>query len=199
VRKTILGVAFFVLTPLALGASLFSLLVLSGTFAGHGEVLSETTDFRRSPKSGVQVYASLPGSVPSISAQAGTGDARPELIRQYLASYKSPLEPFANFIVEMADKYGIDYRLVTAIAQQESNLCKIIPPNTYNCWGWGVHSKGTLGFESYTEGIETVTKGIKEDYIDKGFVTTDDIMSKYTPLSPGSWAYGVDTFMQEMQ
>jgi len=99
----------------------------------------------------------------------------------------------------MADKYGLDFRLTTAIAQQESNLCKKTPAETYNCWGWGIHSKGTLGFEDYPHGIETVSRGLRKEYLDKGYLTVEDIMSKYTPLSNGSWAMGVSTFMAEMQ
>ena len=70
-----------------------------------------------------------------------------ELIRQYLVRYNSPLVGLENFMVPKSDEYGLDYRLIPAIAQQESNLCKIIPDNTYNCWGWGIHSKGTLGLD----------------------------------------------------
>jgi hypothetical protein len=89
--------------------------------------------------------------------------------------------------------------LTTAIAQQESNLCKNYPDGTYNCWGWGIHSQGTLGFSSFTEGIELVTKGLKENYIDKGYLTPETIMTKYTPLSNGSWANGVSKFLSEME
>ena len=104
----------------------------------------------------------------------------------------------AEFIVATSDKYGLDFRLTTAIAQQESNLCKYIPSGSYNCWGWGIHSRGTLGFASYDEGIDIVSRGIKSEYIDKGYVEPLDIMSKYTPLSNGSWAEGVTKFLSDM-
>jgi hypothetical protein len=152
-----------------------------------------------SPKSGVQVYASLPVKLPSVSGEIGAVDARPEIIRQYLEYYNSPLAPYSPFIVATADKYSLDFRLITAIAQQESNVCKIIPPGSYNCWGWGIHSKGSLGFSSFEEGIETVSKGLREEYLNKGYATVEDIMSKYTPLSNGSWANGVNTFLSQMQ
>lgn len=149
--------------------------------------------------SGVQVFASLPSNFPSISGEVLSADARAELIREYLQYYSSPLEPFADSIVSIADKYGVDYRLTTAIAQQESNLCKKIPEGTYNCWGWGIHSEGTLGFASYIDGLETVTRGLKMEYIDKGYTSIEEIMSKYTPLSQGSWAYGVNKFMNQLE
>lgn len=187
-KNLILTASFFFLTPLTIGISLFSLLSFN-----------EYEIPVKSSFSGIRVYASLPRIFPSIEGSYEAADARPEIIRQYLNAYGSILEPYASFIVETADKYELDYRLITAIAQQESNLCKYIPPDTHNCWGWGIHSRGTLGFSSYEEGIETVSKGLKEEYIEKGFISIEDIMSKYTPLSNGSWAAGVNLFMSDME
>jgi hypothetical protein len=190
---------FFLVTPLALGVSLFSLTALSKTQAVENKYL-EVADLNAisAPESGVKVFASLPSSFPTVSGVVAGSDARVELIRQYLADYNSPLEPYADSMVETADKYGLDYRLLTGIAQQESNLCKKIPPRSYNCWGWGIHSQGTLKFDSFEEGIEIVSAGLKENYIDKGYTTIEDIMSKYTPLSNGSWAFGVNKFMGDI-
>lgn len=148
-----------------------------------------------------QAYSSLPQVLGAFTTIVVTKDARPEITRQYLAKYNSPLEPYAAKIVDISDKYGLDFRLLTAIAQQESNLCKKIPYDSFNCWGYGVHSRGTLKFDSYEESIERVGRGIKEDYIDKGLDTPELIMTKYTPLSlenGGSWAKGVREFLTEM-
>lgn len=149
---------------------------------------------------GVQVYASLPSDFPTVSAQIVEEDARPEIIRSFLTSYKSPLTPHAALIVKTADIYGIDWKLLTAIAMKESGLCKIIPEESYNCWGWGIHSAGTLKFDSYEEGIDTVSKGIRENYVDIGLVTIEEIMSKWIPHSPnGAWAEGVKLYIAEMK
>lgn len=194
-------VLFFTITPIVIGISLFSLFSLKPkTIKPTRKVLSaQKTTTVNSTKSGVRVYASLPSNLPAISAEAETADARSELIREYLRYYHSPLENYASYIVETSDKYGLDYRLLTAIAQQESNLCKLIPPNSHNCWGWGIHSEGTLKFSSYESAIDTVALGLKEEYLDKGYTTIEDIMAKYTPLSNGSWADGVNKFMNDIQ
>jgi hypothetical protein len=194
-KNIVLIFFFFTLTPLVLGVSLFSLVSLN-KFKPGLETQVTATDINHS---GIKIFASLPSEIPTISGTANAADARNEIIKQYLSRYNSPLEPYANLLVTTADKYKIDFRLLTAIAQQESNLCKIIPPDSHNCWGWGIHSKGTLGFSSYEEAIDTVSKGLKEEYIDKGYTTPDQIMSKYTPLSNGSWASGVNTFLTEME
>jgi hypothetical protein len=184
-------VIFFTIAPITLGVSMFAIFSLE---KNNQLEITEPT------KTGIRVYASLPSEFPKVSDSIEVKDARPELVRQYLSRYNSPLVGYANFLVEKADVYGLDYRLLPAIAQQESNLCKIIPPNTYNCWGWGIHSRGTLGFDSYEEAIETVMTGLKKEYIDKGLTTPDTIWKKYTPSSPdGAWAKGVNQFMAEME
>ena len=197
-KNLILVTFFFTVTPIALGTSLFSLISLNNL---SGKEVESVTSREVSvyPKSGARVFASLPTNLPSVGGEATATDARPELVRQYLVYWDSPLEPYSDFIVEAADRYELDYRLTTAIAQQESNLCKLIPPGSNNCWGWGIHSEGTLGFDSFEEGIETVSQGLREEYLDKGFGSVEEIMSKYTPLSNGSWAAGVTKFMSEME
>jgi hypothetical protein len=195
-KNTVLVFSFFTLTPLVLLVSLFSLFSL--TKYNHTNTTTVLGVNVINP-SGLKVFASLPTDLTSTSGNVIASDAREEILKQYFDYYKSPLSPYAKKIVEEADKNELDFRLIAAIAQQESNLCKVIPPETYNCWGWGIHSKGTLGFSSYEEGIETVSKGLKENYIDKGYKTIEDIMSKYTPLSNGSWAQGVNLFISQME
>ncbi len=200
-KSIIFVITFFALTPIALITSVFALLSVSDKDNSEGNVLSyETHNLIKVPQNGVQVYASLPDNSPVIYAEPQTVDARGELIRQYLKRYDSPLVPYADYLVETSDKYGLDFRLLTAIAQQESNLCKKIPAESYNCWGWGIHSEGTLRFESFEHAIETVARGIKSEYVDKGLSSVEEIMSKWIPHSPeGSWAKGVTAFMEEME
>lgn len=146
-----------------------------------------------------QLYAALPQKSGEVLGTVTTADARPILVEQYLQRYESPLAPFAKLIVSTSDKYQLDWRLLVAIAQQESNLGKKIPLASYNAWGWGIHSRGTLMFTNWEEAIETVACGLREDYLNKGFTTPEEIMSKYTPLSDGSWAAGVNQFLGEME
>ncbi|MFH1561429.1 MAG: hypothetical protein ABID04_02520 [Patescibacteria group bacterium] len=126
-------------------------------------------------------------------------DARPLIIRDYLEQYDSPLLPYWNLIFDASQKYGLDYRLIVAIAQQESNLCKKAPANCFNCWGVGIHSRGTMCFDSYPEGIEWVADYLKEEYYLKGMTDPEEIMKKYCPLSDGSCAFGVKQFMSELE
>lgn len=144
-------------------------------------------------------YASYIEKKENYKTQIQTTDGRVANLKAFFRKYNSPLYNHAEKIVEVSDKYGFDYRLLPAIAMQESNLCRVIPHESYNCWGWGIYGNLITKFKSYDEAIETVAKGLKTDYIDKGLITASQIMKKYTPPSQGSWAHGVNTFMKALE
>ncbi|MBI2611138.1 glucosaminidase domain-containing protein [Candidatus Gottesmanbacteria bacterium] len=126
-------------------------------------------------------------------------DARPYLVERFLKKYDSPLIPHAQFLVDTADKYGLDYALMPAMAMQESNLCKKSPEDSHNCWGFGIYGEKVVKFSSYEEGIDRVGRTLKEKYLEESLTNPDLIMSKWTPRSEGSWSYAVNTFMQEIK
>ncbi len=126
-------------------------------------------------------------------------DARVAYLKSFMRKYDSELYDHAESIVASADKHNIDYRLVPAIAMQESNLCRVIPHGSHNCWGWGIYGNTVTRFSSYPEAIETVSSGLKKYYYDQGLTTPDQIMRKYTPSSNGSWANGVNFFFQRIE
>ncbi|HWS49259.1 MAG TPA: hypothetical protein VN174_04395 [Candidatus Methanoperedens sp.] len=134
-----------------------------------------------------------------IKGEVGGSDARQLIIERYLARYNSPLLPYAKKILEVSQTYGFEYYWIVAIAQQESNLCKKIPEGSHNCWGYGIHKKGTLTFENYDLALESYGEYLKRVYFDKGLNTPELIMKKYCPSSNGSWARGVRQFIEEME
>jgi len=147
-----------------------------------------------------KVYAALPEETGAVAFSIKAENSVQIIIENYLRHYKSPLLPFASQIVECSDRNGIDPRLIVAIAQQESNLGKITPPDCFNAWGWGIHARGTKCFLNWPEAIEIVVKGIAEKYCAKGFCENPCIMmTKYTPQSNGSWCFGVNQFLREME
>jgi len=194
-KRLILIVVFLTITPLMLLASAASLIALSNS----SSVLGAKSEAEDESYSGAQIYASLPATYPAISGQIIESDARPDILKNFLKKYNSPLEPLSQFIVQTSDKHQLDYRLITAIAMKESGLCKIIPEGSHNCWGWGIHSAGTLGFDSFEEGIETVSLGLKKNYIDKGYITVEEIMQKYAHPDSTTWAEGVLLYMDQMK
>lgn len=127
-------------------------------------------------------------------------DARAANLRNFFRKHDSPLFPYADIIVRESDKNNLDYRLLPGIAMQESTLCRVIPDNSYNCWGWGITGSSTLRFSSYEEAIKTVAEGIRKNYVEKrGLKTATEIMAVYTPSSSGSWAEGVNHIMNILE
>lgn len=130
-------------------------------------------------------------------------DARAELVAKFLERHNSPMQPYDYYgrkLVEIADRYHIDFRLLPAIAMQESNLCRNTNPGApNNCLGFGIHKRGTLDFDSYEAGFERAGRELKAYYIDRGLTTVELIESKYTPSSNGSWASSVNQWMAEMR
>lgn len=142
--------------------------------------------------------AILPEVLGTFTYSVKSDDAIPEIVKNYLQKYQSPLLPYADYIVTAARSRRIDPRLIIAISQQESNLCKKIPDDSHNCWGWGIHSQGTLKYNTYKEAVDAVIEGLAQNYFGKGLTTPEEIMGIYTPLSDGSWAHGVQQFLDEM-
>ncbi len=148
-----------------------------------------------------QAYASILGIFTSNEVGLESADARPILLSNFLEKHNSPLTPYdywGNYLTQLADQYQLDYRLLPSIAMQESNLCKVIPSDSYNCLGLGVHSRGTWGFKNFEENFDAAARVLKKEYIDKGYVTPEQIQTKYTPSSNGSWQFAVNHFMEKI-
>ena len=131
-----------------------------------------------------------------------TEDARATLVASFLERYNSPLQPYAYYgqvFVNLADKHEFDFRLLPAIAMKESNLCKRIPPESFNCLGFGVHERGTLTFESYEANFTRAARELKMYYIDEGLKTPSEIATKYLSGDKELWADTVNQFMTEMR
>jgi hypothetical protein len=134
-----------------------------------------------------------------MSSEISGEDARPVIIKKYLEKYNSPLAPYSDLIFQLSQDYGYEYYWIVAIAQQESNLCKKIPEDSHNCWGYGIHKNGTLRFDNYELALKSYAEYLKRAYFDKGLNTPELMMKKYCPGSNGSWANGVNQFIREME
>lgn len=195
--KILLITAWIPSAIVSIFASIFLLNYL--TSVRESDVLTHMKTQDLMARNQIHFFAALPEVLGSFSSSISSGDARPQIIRTFLRRYDSPLADYADFIVETADKYNVDYRLTAGIAMQESTGCKFIPEDSYNCWGYGIYGDKVLKFKNYKEGIETVTKGLRQNYIDDGLATPEEIMKRYTPPSTGSWKNGVEFFINKMQ
>ena len=187
-RKVFLLTAFFLLTPLILALTL-SLLTYN-SFQKNNIVA-----MGKNPK---VAFAALPDASGTLKINIVSQDARLVAVKDFFKQYHSDLLPYADEVISSADKYGLDFRLIPAIAMQESGGCKNAPKGSYNCWGFGIYAKKVTKFNNYYEAIDTVTKTLAKQYKANGLETPEQIMTRYTPGSNGSWAKGVNQFMNQL-
>lgn len=149
-----------------------------------------------------QLFAALPQSERFVSGDVIYSDARAKIIENFFENYKAPLSAYGQVFIQTADKYRLDWRLLPAIAMQESNGGKKVINNSYNPFGYGIYGNSVIRFNSWEEAIEKVGKGLRENYLNQGLKTPYQIMAKYTPPSlskNGAWAKGVSLFMEELR
>ncbi len=191
--KLLLLTIFAIITPVV-----FSLNIAAISYLSYLKDFHNPYEIMGTRKQTV-AYAALPPVQSIMQEEITQQDARVEIIRQFFERYKSPLEPYAKDVVTYADAYGLDFRLIPSIAMQESNLCLKVPEGSNNCWGFGIYGGNVRRFKDYKEGIYEVTKTLATTYKKKGLETPEEIMTRYTPGSNGSWAKGVAYFMEQLQ
>jgi hypothetical protein len=114
-----------------------------------------------------------------------------ERIRNHFEERDSELADYAEDFVSVANKYGIDYRLLPAIATYESDAGNSnFKP--YNPFGWG-----NKGFGSYSEAIEVVGKGLA-GYYAKGLDTVAEIAPVYCPPNSKNWEKNIKSIMSNL-
>jgi hypothetical protein len=188
-KKILVTVSFFVGTPLMIFLCIFYISYLHTV--KNGQVLGASS-------TGV-AYAALPPADETITATIVQEDSQTEIVRQFLEKHNSPLEPYAPDLVVAANRYDLDFRLLPAIAMQESNLCKKVPENSNNCWGWGIYGGKVTRFNNYPEAIETISKTLATKYRARGLVTPHEVGQLYNPSNTNNWAESVTHFMEELK
>lgn len=136
-----------------------------------------------------------PANSPTTIIEAKQLDKQAQILAAYLHTHNSPLEYHAQDFIDAAKQYNLDWKLVAAISGVESTFGKQIPGG-YNGWGWGVYGNQAIYFNSWTEAIYTISQGLRENYIDKGY-TEPYSMNRIYAASP-FWGSKVRYFMQDI-
>lgn len=123
-------------------------------------------------------------------------DNRAQILQKYLAQFDSPMQHHAQDFIDAAKLYNLDWKLLPAIAGVESTFGKRIPGG-YNAYGWGVYGTQAIYFKSWNDGIYTVARGLRENYMDKGY-TNPQTMNRIYAESP-AWGGKVTHFMKELE
>lgn len=123
-------------------------------------------------------------------------DQEAEILAGYLAYRGSPLKYHAQDFVDAAREYNLDWKMLPAIAGVESTFGKFIPGG-YNAWGWGVYGTNAIYFKSWREAIFTISKGLRENYFDRGLNNPDSINRVYAESK--SWGSNVSYFITDLE
>lgn len=100
-----------------------------------------------------------------------------EILKNYLLSKKSPLAEYSEHLLGQPN-----WKLIIAISQSESNMCKRQLGN--NCWGIG---GGNLRkYASFKEGI-TDANGVIAKYVARGADTPDEMVLRYVAWNNRNW------------
>lgn len=127
--------------------------------------------------------------------QAATRDLRPLKLAKFLSNHNPQLGYLAPVYVAQADRNGLDYRLLVAISGVESTFGQQYLSGTYNIYGWGA---GTIPFQSWPDGIATVSEHLRTDYVAKGAADLSQIARIYCPPNSAHWAATVQSFMNQI-
>lgn len=125
-------------------------------------------------------------------------DDRAVVLRKYLEQQHSPLAPLAEVFVSQADLYQIPWDLVAAISGTESTFGQQVPPNCNNAWGFGIYGTNRLCFPTYREAIKTISRSLKEQYIDKWGATDIYSIGHLYAASP-TWGNHTSYFANQIE
>ena len=147
------------------------------------------------PFASLSTLPSLAVNTPTISSESSvittqedeSRKKKAEAIDSYFEEHDAPLAGYGMKFVMEAEKNGIDWRLLPAIAMRETTggkfACKSAKaPN--NNFGWASCKRG---FESIDQSIELISKtlGGNNDNVKhyKSEMTSEQILKKYNPDS----------------
>jgi hypothetical protein len=124
------------------------------------------------------------------TAPEATQDERLVRLQSFFQEYDCPVLHLSGTFIRAADRHGIDWRLLPAIAFIESTGGKDYRNN--NILGWG---NGDIRFRTISEGIRTVAERLANSDYYRG-KTIDQILYTYNPRP--QYRVKVKAVMQEI-
>ncbi len=123
-------------------------------------------------------------------------DPRAAQMAVVLAKYKSPMLGLEDTLIKTAEKYGLDWTLMAAIAGTESSFAKRMPHECINPYGWGIYGSNKICFESLEDSIEGVAAGLAKKY---NISSLETIARTYNKVSTEGWISHTRFFMNKIK
>lgn len=135
------------------------------------------------------------------SVLAAGVDMRQSQMRVVLTKYHSPMIGLEDVLIKTAEKYGLDWTLMAAIAGTESSFAKRMPVSPTggpcnNPYGWGIYGDNKICFESLEASIEGVASGLAKKY---NITSLESIARTYNTVSTDSWIAHTRFFMNKIK
>jgi len=116
-------------------------------------------------------------------------------IKSVLEKNGSTMTNEIDSFIATCTKYDLDCYLLPSISGVESTFGRFMAPGTNNPFGWG---RGLTGFDSFSSAIDTVGRGLRENYMDKwGATNIDEIGRIY--CEGNTWSGKVKYFMNQFR
>lgn len=122
------------------------------------------------------------------------------------------LDKTSCLIKEVSTKYGIDWKIVVAIARWETGNYKSSAFKDYNnvggmmYWDSSKQKMRLIQYATLETGIDKFIYNLKHNYIDKGLTTIEQIQKKYCPIGindknniNSEWARGVSSIYNNLE
>jgi hypothetical protein len=101
-----------------------------------------------------------------------------------------------DVLIKTAEKYGLDWTLMAAIAGTESSFAKRMPHNCNNPYGWGIYGDNKICFATLEESIEGVASGLAKKY---NISSIESIARTYNKVSTEGWISHTRFFMNKIK
>lgn len=123
-------------------------------------------------------------------------DPRAAQMRAVLTKYNSPMIGLEDVMIKTAEKYGLDWTFMAAIAGTESSFARRMPADCNNPYGWGIYGDNKICFKSLEDSIEGVASGLAKKY---NISSIESIARTYNKVSTEGWIKHTRFFMRKIK
>lgn len=136
-------------------------------------------------------------------------DTKEEIAKEVIED-KCQYDSVTCKIKEIADNYGLDWKLAVAISKHETGVYTSYAFKQLNNVGgmmyWNGKGTSLRSYNSLEDGIDAFVRNLKYNYIDLGLISIAQIQKKYAPLGADNdpnnlnsyWVNGVQKYYNEL-